>query len=98
MEQEKDSPRDDPQNPRMKLHVAPDLEYVYRDLFNVFVGQGDVVIEFGNQHRAIPGHGVVSNRIVMSISNAYVLTRTMQEALQKAHDNLQRNLQKMDVG
>lgn len=59
----------------------------------IFVGAGDVVIEFGNLHRAMPGHATISNRIVMSVANAYNLHQTLQQALQAAQMQLQRNLQ-----
>ena len=78
----------------IQFHVSPELEYVYRDIFNVYVGTGDVLIEFGNIHRSMPEHASISNRVVMSVSNAYTLVQTMQQALQQAHDRLQKNLQK----
>ncbi len=78
----------------IQFHVSPELEYVYRDVFNVYVGAGDVLIEFGNIHRSMPEHASISNRIVMSIGNAYSMMQTMQQALQQAHDRLQKNLQK----
>ena len=77
----------------VQYHVPPDLEYVYRDVFNVFVGAGDVVIEFGNLHRAMPEHATISNRIVMSVGNAYILIQTLQQALQQAQIKLHQNLQ-----
>ena len=78
----------------VQFHVPQDLEYVYRDIFNVYVGSGDVVIEFGNLHRSMPEHASISNRIVMSIGNAYTLMQTMQNALKQAHDRLQQDLSK----
>ncbi|MFO7751960.1 MAG: hypothetical protein R6V41_02440 [Desulfobacteraceae bacterium] len=78
----------------VQFHVPQDLEYVYRDIFNVYVGSGDVVIEFGNLHRSMPEHASISNRIVMSIGNAYTLMQTMQNALKQAHDRLQQDLGK----
>ena len=81
------------QQPNVQFHVAPELEYVYRDVFNVYVGVGDVVIEFGNHHRAMPEHATISNRIVMSVANAYTLHQTLQQALQQAQIQLQKNLQ-----
>ena len=39
----------------IQVHVAPDLDYSYRDVANIFVGAGDVVLEFGNLHRSMPG-------------------------------------------
>jgi hypothetical protein len=80
------------QQPRIKFNVSPELEYVYRDVFNVYVGAGDVVIEFGNLHRAMPGHATISNRIVLSVANSYNLHQTLQQALQAAQMQVQKNL------
>ncbi len=77
----------------IQFHVSPDLDYVYRDVFNVYVGAGDVVIEFGNQHRAMPEHATIANRIVMSVGNAYTLIQTLQKALQEAQVKLHEQLQ-----
>ena len=44
-----------------------ELDYVFRDVANVFVGKSEVVMEFGNLHRSMPGHATVSNRIVISV-------------------------------
>ena len=93
-EQNSNIKNDDETEGGIRFHVAPDLEYVYRDIFNVYVGSGDVVIEFGNLHRSMPEHASISNRIVMSIGNAYSLMQTMQNALKQAHDRLQQDLSK----
>ncbi|MCP3941788.1 MAG: hypothetical protein GY710_09945 [Desulfobacteraceae bacterium] len=77
----------------IKYHVPPDLEYVYRDIFNIYAGTGDVVIEFGNHHRSMPEHAGISNRIVVSVGNAYLLMQTLQQALQGAQAALQHGLQ-----
>mgnify|MGYP005852709939 CR=1 FL=1 len=77
---------------QIRFHVPPELEYVYRDVFNVYAGQGDVVIEFGNHHRSMPEHASISNRIVVSVGNAYVLLQTLQQALQAAQAALQHSL------
>ena len=86
------------QPPSIQFHVPPELEYVYRDVFNVYAGAGDVLIEFGNHHRAMPEHASISNRIVMSVSDAYLLVQTMQQALQKAQAQMQHNLSKQQPG
>jgi hypothetical protein len=57
------------------------------------VGAGDVVIEYGNLHRAMPGNATIKNRIVMSVANAYNLHQILQQALQAAQMQLQKNLQ-----
>ncbi|OQY59155.1 MAG: hypothetical protein B6245_08140 [Desulfobacteraceae bacterium 4572_88] len=92
-DQEKTADNSKSEQPNVQFHVSPDLEYVYRDVFNVYVGAGDVVIEFGNLHRAMPDHATISNRIVLSVANAYNLHQTLQQALQAAQMQLQRNLQ-----
>ena len=80
--------------PEVQFHVPPELEYVYRDVFNVYAGSGDVTIEFGNHHKSMPEHASISNRIVMSTGNAYILIQTLQQALQQAQAALQHNLSK----
>lgn len=77
---------------KVQFHLAPDLEYVYRDIFNVYAGTGDVVLELGNLHRSMPGHATIANRIVVSVSNAYVLVQTLQQALQGAQQQLQQKM------
>jgi len=89
---------DNKQQPNIQFHVPPELEYVYRDIFNVYAGVGDVTIEFGNHHKAMPEHASISNRIVMSTGNAYILVQTLQEALQKAQAALQHNFTKQKEG
>ncbi len=76
----------------IQFHVPPELDYVYRDVFNVYAGTGDVLIEFGNHHRAMPEHASIANRIVMTTGNAYLLVQTLQQALAQAQAALQHNL------
>lgn len=78
----------------VQFHVSPELDYVYRDVANIFVGAGDVVLEFGNHHRSMPGHVTISNRIVLSAANAYDLQQRLGKALQEAQQRLQENLKK----
>ena len=78
----------------IKVHVPPDLDYSYRDIANVFVGAGDVVFEFGNFHRSMPGNATISNRIVLSVANAYELHERLGAALAEARQKLQQNLNK----
>ncbi len=82
-----------PEEERIQVHVSPELDYVYRDVVNIFVGAGDVVFEFGNRHRSMPEHVTISNRIVLSIANAYDLQSRLQQTLQDAQMKLQRQLQ-----
>jgi hypothetical protein len=83
-----------PQGQKIQVHIAPDLDYNYRDIANVFVGAGDVVLEFGNFHRSMPNNATISNRIVLSIANAYELQNSLGHALANAQKILQQNLNK----
>ncbi len=76
----------------VQVHVSPELDYCYRDVANIFVGAGDVVFEFGNHHRSIPGHVTISNRIVLSIASAYDLQKRLQQTLADAERKLQESL------
>lgn len=83
-----------PQGKKIQVHIPPDLDYNYRDIANVFVGAGDVVIEFGNFHRSMPNNATISNRLVLSIANAYELQNSLGQALSNAQKILQQNLNK----
>ncbi len=90
---EEDKKNQQDQQQEIQFHAPPDLEYTYRDVFNVYVGAGEVLIEMGNVHRAVPGHATISNRVVLSVGNAYTLVQTLQQALQEAQVEMQRRLQ-----
>ncbi len=83
---------EDPQQ-RIQFHVPQELEYTYRDIFNVYVGTGDVVIEMGNLHRSMPEHASISNRVVLSIENAYKLNEALQKGLQAAQLEMRKRMQ-----
>ncbi len=78
----------------IKINVPPDLDYSYRDYCKVYIGQGEVLLEFGNTHHSMPGNISISNRIVLTTSNAFALQETLQKALQAASLKLQQQLQK----
>jgi len=67
---------------------------VFRDVANIFVGAGEVVFEFGNQHRSMPGHVTISNRIVLSFANAHELQKKLQELLVEAQKQMQESFAK----
>lgn len=83
-----------PEGRNIQVHIPPDLEYHYRDIANVFVGAGDVVLEFGNFHRSMPNSATISNRIVLSVAAAYELQNSLGQALANAQQRLQQNLNK----
>ncbi|MEW5725127.1 MAG: hypothetical protein AB1896_18585 [Thermodesulfobacteriota bacterium] len=77
---------------RIQVHVSHDLEYVYRDVVNIFVGAGEVILEFGNRHRSMPEHVTISNRIVLSVAGAYDFHQRLGQTLQEAQAKLQQQL------
>jgi len=79
---------------KIQIHVSPDLDYSFRDVANIFVGAGEVVFEFGNQHRSMPGHVTISNRIVLSFANAYEFQQKLQQLLVEAQKQMQENFTK----
>ncbi|MCP4075395.1 MAG: hypothetical protein GY744_04335 [Gammaproteobacteria bacterium] len=72
-----------------QVHVSPDLDYSYRDVANIFVGAGDVVFEFGNMHRSMPGNITIGNRIVLTMANAIDLQQKLGQVLQEAQKQMQ---------
>jgi len=82
------------QDQEIKYHVPADLEYCYRDVFNVFVRAGDVVIEFGNSYHGMPGHVSIKNRVVITVAGAYQLNHTLQQVLQAAQEKMKESLEK----
>ena len=83
---------EEPQEERIQVFVSPELDYVYRDVINIFVGAGDVLLEFGNHHRSLPDHVTISNRIVLSVANAYDLYQRLGQTLQDAQNKIQQQL------
>jgi hypothetical protein len=77
-----------------QVHVSPDLDYCYRDIANIFVGAGDVVFEFGNLHRSMPGNITIGNRIVLSMANAIDLQQKLGQVLQEAQKQMQEQFKK----
>ena len=74
---------------QFQVHVAPDLDYCYRDVANIYVGAGDVVFEFGNLHRSMPGNITIGNRIVLTMANAIDLQQKLGEVIQEAQRQMQ---------
>lgn len=76
----------------INVHMPQDLEYCYRDIANIFVGSGEVTLEFGNHHKSAPGNASISNRIVMSLNNAYDLQQRLEQALMEAQEAMTREM------
>jgi hypothetical protein len=78
---------------QLKLFVAPDLEYHYRDFFSIHIGFEEVVLELGNRHRSTPDQVTVSNRVVFSIPNAFRLQQALSQGLLAAQQRMQQQMQ-----
>lgn len=77
---------------QVQVDFAADIDYKYRDVLNIFVGRGDVVFEMGNMHRSMPGQATISDRIVVSMANAYDFHARLGQALKEAQERLQQDL------
>ncbi|GAB6038491.1 hypothetical protein JCM15519_30500 [Fundidesulfovibrio butyratiphilus] len=65
----------------LQTHIPSDLEYCYRDMFTVYAGPEEVILEFGNVHRSIPNQARVANRIVLPVSKAFQLRDSLHRAI-----------------
>ena len=75
--------------PQLQVSVAQDLEYVYRDLFNLHVGAEDVVIEFGNVHRGTKTPtATMHNRIVLSMTSAMRLQQALGQVISQVQQKI----------
>ena len=84
---------------QIQLHIAPDLEYCYRDLFSIYAGAEEVILELGNRHRSASNRGTVGNRIVLSIPNAFRLHQALGQTLSAARQRFQaRRAAQADTG
>lgn len=67
---------------QFRLQADSDLEYLYYDVFNVFVGPEEVVVELGNRHRGQQDAATVHRRVVLSPNTARRLAQTLTQGLQ----------------
>lgn len=74
---------------QIQVQVSPDLDYSYRDFFSIYVGAEDVVLEFGNRHRAQANRASVQTRLVLSIQNAFRLQQALGRSLEEARKRIQ---------
>ena len=71
---------------RMQIMLDPDMDYVYRDMFNVHVGLDEVILEFGNLHRVPENSATISDRIVLSVRNAVRLQQVLGRVIKDAQE------------
>ncbi len=74
------------------IRVNDSLEYVYRDIFNIYVSQEEVLLEFGNKIRPKDNEIVLGNRIVLSIPNAIKLQNALAGTISKVQKQLQEKM------
>ena len=78
-----------PEQPSFNVETRRDIDYKYRDVFQAFVGQGEVVLEFGNVSRSKRNQIAIADRIVLSLPSAIRLTQHLSEQLQRAKERLE---------
>ena len=77
----------------MIVHAGEDVDYVYRDAFNLYVGAEEVVIEFGNRDRKKPNEMTVKDRVVISVSNAAKLSSALRDTLANMQQVMRQKLE-----
>lgn len=80
------------ENHRVEVTFAEGMDYRYRDVLNIFVGRGEVVFELGNIHRSVPNQATISDRIVVSMANAYDFHARLGQSLKDAQERLQQEM------
>ncbi|MFW5498407.1 MULTISPECIES: hypothetical protein [unclassified Maridesulfovibrio] len=65
----------------LKVVIPNDLDYKFRDFFNVNASATEVVIEMGNVHRSVKNEAVLRDRVVFSVPGAIQLKDALNSAL-----------------
>ncbi|MDC7218089.1 MAG: hypothetical protein PQJ28_03595 [Spirochaetales bacterium] len=65
----------------LKVTIPNDLDYKFRDFFNVNASATEVVIEMGNVHRSVQNEAVLRDRVVFSVPGAIQLKDALNSAL-----------------
>ncbi|MCH8530616.1 MAG: hypothetical protein LAT65_07185 [Saccharospirillum sp.] len=86
------SPATQEEPTRVQVQFAEGIDYRYRDVLNIFVGRGEVVFELGNIHRSVPNQATISDRIVVSMANAYDFHARLGQSLKEAQQALQKEM------
>lgn len=69
------------ENNDLKVVIPNDLEYKFRDFFNVNASATEVIIEMGNVHRSVQNEAVLRDRVVFSVPGAIQLKDALNSAL-----------------
>ena len=76
----------------LTVNVAGNLDYSYRDVFNITAGPEDVVIELGNVNRSQSDQVTVFNRIVLSPGTAMRLAQGLQQSLNQMQEEMKKQM------
>ena len=79
---------------KIKLHVDPEIEYKYRDLFNIHISTEDVILELGNIQRGGTAQGAIKDVIVMSPSTAIRLQQALAQSIGHMQEKMKEIQQK----
>ncbi len=79
------------QEKTIKIHINPEIEYKYRDIFNIHISTDEVTLEFGNLQRG-SNQGVIKDIIVMTPANAMRL----QQALAQSIETMQQKIREIN--
>jgi uncharacterized protein (UPF0128 family) len=82
----------DQESKGIQVDFAEGIDYRYRDVLNIFVGRGDVILELGNIHRSLPNNATIYDRVVISMANAYDFHARLGQALKEAQERLQKEM------
>lgn len=77
---------------KISVDYAEGVDYKYRDILNVFVGRGDVILEMGNLHRSVPNQATIGDRVAISLTTAYDFHARLGQALKEAQEVLQKEM------
>lgn len=70
------------------VQADPALEYMYYDVFNVFINAEEVVLELGNRHRSGPEGSTIHQRVVLSPGTARRLAQTLTQGIQAMEEQV----------
>ncbi len=79
---------------KIKLHVDPEIEYKYRDLFNIHISTEDVILELGNIQRGATTQGAIKDVIVLSPSTAIRLQQALAQSIEHIQEKMKEIQQK----
>ncbi len=89
---QKEAAADETPVQKVTVNYADNCDYKYRDVLNIFVGRGDVILELGNIHRSVVGQATISDRVAVSMATAFDFHARLGQALKEAQEALQKEI------